>query len=189
MNVRDFEQHFLELIFRTNLRLTPHVVAYRLGLSVRETREHLDRLARDGVAAVEVDANGVLSYEVPGAERPSRDLLAAEANPAPAPPLPQGPGQWFAGPALSSAAPVARPARLASPRPSLAWLWLPALLAGGLFFLPLFFTLCFLVFQDFFGLVLFFLLGFSLMRLVRATSCRASLPDDAPRVYRIYRNF
>ena len=167
MNARDFERRFLDLVFRTNLRLTPHVVAYRLGLPFAETKEQLDRLAKSGVAEVEVDAAGVLYYEIPGVERPSRDLDAEPPRaPKPAPPKAerQAYGQYFSGPAAYS--PPPKPVYVSAPRRSSPWMWLPMMVLGGFLGLHALFAMLFF-FQDIAGLAFFFFLGFVVVRAFR----------------------
>jgi hypothetical protein len=171
VNAREFERRFLDLVFRTNLRLTPHVVAYRLGLPFAETKEQLDRLAKAGVAEVEVDAAGVLYYEVPGVERPSRDL-DAEPPPAPKPPPPkserQAYGQYFTGPAAYP--PPPKPVYVSAPRQTSPWMWLPLMVLGGYLGLHALFAMIFF-FQDIAGLAFFFFLGFVVVRAFRGRSC------------------
>lgn len=172
MNAREFEQRFLELVFRTNAKLTPHVIAYRFGIPFAEAKEHLENLAKNGVVEMEVDDSGQIRYEVPGVERPERDLMAESGAPRAVPPprpatKPGQPGQWFSGPASSY--PPPRPVIIAAPprRPSMGWLWLPAVIMGSLFVMPIFLTLFFLFLKDFLGVFFFFMMGFCLMKMVR----------------------
>jgi hypothetical protein len=77
MNERDFERGVLELVFRTNIRITPAAVAYRLGVSVSEAKRGLERLLALGVLELESDGEGHLYYVAPGAERPDKELPLA----------------------------------------------------------------------------------------------------------------
>jgi hypothetical protein len=74
MSERDFERGVLELVFRTNIRITPAAVAYRLGVPVSEAKRELERLLQLGVLELESDAEGHLYYVAPGAERPDKEL-------------------------------------------------------------------------------------------------------------------
>jgi len=126
MNVRDFEQRLLAVVFQSKERLTPHFVAYQLGLPFAETKAHLEKLAQEGVISMELDDNGAIWYEVPGAER------LTEAKPAYIP-----------------AAQPPRPVVVAAPRVGLRALPLVGLLVvGGLllkvFFFPLLLLFLFL---------------------------------------------
>jgi hypothetical protein len=167
MHAQEFERKFFELVFRTNIKLTPHIIAYRLGLPYQEVKRHLDQMAHENVVSLEVDANGVITYEVLGAERPARDWLA----PAPVQPTPrpQAFGQWFSGPAVeepprpiyTSPSPE-EPVYVASP--PRAWLWVPLLVIFGLFFLPFLFGFLFFCVSDTSGIGLFFLLSIFLLK-------------------------
>jgi hypothetical protein len=161
MHAQEFERKFFELVFRTNIKLTPHLIAYRLGLSYQETKLYLDQMAHESIVSLEFDANGVITYEVPGAERPARDWLSPTLSHV----LPKTDalGQWFSGPAVEE---PPKPAYLAFDKepvlvssPPRTWLWVPLLLAFGLFFLPFLFGLLFYCVSDTSGFGLFFLLS------------------------------
>lgn len=81
MNNREFEQRFLELVFRSNVRLTPATVAYRLGMPIAEVKRQLEGLLTQGVVELQSDAEGNLFYVVPGVDRPERDELPLVSRP------------------------------------------------------------------------------------------------------------
>src|SRR5262249_26221941 len=139
---REFEQQFLSLVFRTSARITPHVVAYRLGIPFAEANEHLDRLAKQGMITLEIDEAGPTYYQVPGVDRPA-----------------QGVGSSVAQPAVQKAMPYVAPAprTVTAPRgPS--GLSVAGMILGGIFLLPVAFALLGLL--KFFFFPLFFLLLF-----------------------------
>ena len=166
MHAQEFERKFFELVFRTNIKLTPHLISYRLSLPFQEVKRHLDQMAHEGIISLEVDASGVISYEVSGAERPARDWLSPAPTPA-APPRVEPMGQWFSGPALEE---PPRPIQLPEEAPVFvsspprAWLWVPLLMIFGLFFLPFLFGLLFYCVSDGSGFGLFFLLSLFLFK-------------------------
>ena len=123
-------------------------------------------MAHEGVVSLEFDANGVITYEVLGAERPARDWLSPVA--APTAPRAEPMGQWFAGPALEEPpkplyAPPTEEAVFVSSPPR-AWLWVPLLLIFSLFFLPFLFGLLFYCVSDTSGFGLFFLFSVFLLK-------------------------
>lgn len=77
MRKRKVEHQILELVFRTNLQLTPGLVAYRLGLSCAEARARLSALVSEGALELASDEQGSLYYKAPFAVRPERDELTA----------------------------------------------------------------------------------------------------------------
>lgn len=192
MTSQEFERKFFELVFRTNSKLTPHIIAYRLGLPYQQTKTYLDQMAKDGVVSLEVDLNGVITYEVPGADRPARDWLAEAQRPRVAPVQAQPPafGQWFSGPAVEEPPRPPEPempAVLASPKPSL-WLWLPLLLLAFLF-LPMVFGLLFFLVSDISGFMLFFLLAVAILKATcSSAACRGarSVRGCSRRFYNLY---
>jgi hypothetical protein len=186
MHPQEFEQKFFELVFRTNIKLTPHVIAYRLGLPFQEVRQHLDQMAKENIVSLEIDAGGVITYEVLGADRPVRDWLAPAPSKAQAPkPTPQEMGRWFAGPAAEE---PAKPAYIEPDdeavafvsSPSRSWLWVPLLLIFSLFLLPFVFGLLFFCVSDSSGFGLFFLLSIVLLKV----ACGAGSCVETSRAYR-----
>jgi hypothetical protein len=83
LNNRDFEQRFLDLVFRSDERLTPHLVAYRLDIPFAEAKQQLERLAKEGMVSFEMDESGNTWYEVPGVERRKRSFDDAPRAPLP----------------------------------------------------------------------------------------------------------
>lgn len=162
MNAREFEKRLLDLVFQTDLRITPHLVAYRLDIPFQEAREQLDRMAKQGVINLEMDEAGNVHYEVPGVERPREVRAQAKVVPK------EGFGQWFEGPANERPIFIAAP-----PRRPMNWMLVPLLALGGLFVLPLFFTMMFLLFRGLFGVGFFFLMGFLVVRAMSAGARRA----------------
>jgi hypothetical protein len=125
MNNRKFEQRVLDLIFHTSERLTPHLVSYRLDVPFAEAKQGLERLAKEGVLAMESDESGNVWFEAPGVARAAGAPAARrEAT--------------FAAPELMAALALGAPAPrvVAAPR-RLGALPLIALAAGGLLALGL----------------------------------------------------
>jgi hypothetical protein len=181
MHAQEFERKFFELVFRTNIKLTPYLISYRLGLPFKEVKHHLEQMAHEGIISMEVDDGGVISFEVPGAERPARDWLSP--TPTPAMPLKTEPmGQWFSGPALEE---PPNPLQLSEETPVFvsspprAWLWVPLLLIFGLLLLPFLFGLLFYCVSDSSGFGLFFLLSIFLLK----ASCGASACGQSYKKY------
>jgi hypothetical protein len=177
MHPQEFEKKFFELVFRTNIKLTPHLIAYRLGLPFQEVKQHLDKMAHQNIVSLEVDASGVITYEVPGADRPARDWMATSPEAAAVVKLPETKemGKWFSGPAAEEPPkpvyiePEDEAVFVASQR---SWLWVPLLLIFSLFLLPFVFGLLFFCVSDTSGFGLFFLLSVVLLKVAcGAGSC------------------
>lgn len=79
MKHQEVEHQILELVFRTNLRLTTGLVAYRLGLSCAEARARLSALVSEGALELTSDEQGSLYYTAPGALRPEKDEIVGRA--------------------------------------------------------------------------------------------------------------
>ena len=71
-----FESRSLELLYKTDAQLTPTYSAYRIGCSVSEATEFLDRMATAGILTIEVDENGTLFYDLNGRPSPSGEPLS-----------------------------------------------------------------------------------------------------------------
>lgn len=70
MTYEEFEWHILRLVYEEGLeKLQPSYLAYALGLPHDRVTEFLERACRSGVLELEVRADGLLEYSVPGFER------------------------------------------------------------------------------------------------------------------------
>ena len=73
MKKQETERQLLALALRSETKLTPALVAYRLELPLAEAKSRLDKLASEGVLELESDERGGLRYALLGAERIERD--------------------------------------------------------------------------------------------------------------------
>jgi TM2 domain-containing membrane protein YozV len=72
VDYRHFEREFLRLAFTTDVELSPAMLAFAVGISIREAETHLQALVTQGTLTLEVDDDGRLIYEMP--ERPTEPL-------------------------------------------------------------------------------------------------------------------
>lgn len=81
MDFRSFESRILELMFKTDARMIPQYVAYRLECPVEVARQHCEEMVRQGVLTMEVDDKGVIYYDMPGRPPATNEaILPAGAN-------------------------------------------------------------------------------------------------------------
>jgi hypothetical protein len=71
-----FESRVIELIIKTDAKIVPVLVAYRIGCTVEVARQHLETMARQGTLTMEVDDRGLISYEMPGRLPPTNEPLS-----------------------------------------------------------------------------------------------------------------
>jgi hypothetical protein len=76
MDFATFEARVLELMFKTDARITPPLVAYRVGCSVDVARQFLEAMAREGSISMEVDEKGTVHYDVPGRPASTNEPLS-----------------------------------------------------------------------------------------------------------------
>jgi hypothetical protein len=76
MDYAVFESRVMELLFKTGHKLTPQLVAFRVGCPVEVARKYLDHMASTDVVLMEVDANGGIQYDVHGRPPPSNEALS-----------------------------------------------------------------------------------------------------------------
>ena len=92
MDDKVFESRVLELMFKTDSRLTPQFAAYRFGITVDEARHKLESMAGRDILTLESDDGGALYYELPNRPPPTREPLSWQVAPvAVAPPMPPMP--------------------------------------------------------------------------------------------------
>jgi hypothetical protein len=95
MDFSVFESRVIELMFKTDARIIPPLVAYRVGCSVELARRFLEEMARQGTVTMEVDEKGLVFFDMPGRPAPTNEPLSwLAASPpavaAPATPEPMG---------------------------------------------------------------------------------------------------
>lgn len=73
-----FESRVMELLFKTNEKLTPQLVAFRVGCPVAVARQHLDEMTSREVVSMEVDGSGMISYDIAGRPPPTNQPLSWE---------------------------------------------------------------------------------------------------------------
>jgi TM2 domain-containing membrane protein YozV len=73
----ELEQRFLDLVFTTDVVLTPGALAYHAGCSLERAEQYLDRLATIGTIRLEHDDDGNLFYVYPKRGEPRPAGLAA----------------------------------------------------------------------------------------------------------------
>lgn len=103
MDDRVFEGRVLELMFKTDSRMTPQFVAYRLGITVDEARSKLEGMAGREILTLESDDGGALYYELPNRPPPTREPLSWQSvqpvAPVPAP-YPPPPAPYYPPPVM-----------------------------------------------------------------------------------------
>jgi hypothetical protein len=82
MEYPQFERRMLDLMFRTNVPLTPVHLAYHLDISIALARQHLDYMVTCGILELDSDEHGYLLYVYP--MRPP----LSELDDPPPPPMP-----------------------------------------------------------------------------------------------------
>jgi hypothetical protein len=78
-----FESRVMELLFKTDVKLTPQLAAFRIGCSVEVARRYLEQMASTEVLVMDVDPNGVIQYDVPGLPAPTGEPLSWTRGAAP----------------------------------------------------------------------------------------------------------
>ena len=86
MDDRVFEGRVLELMFKTDSRVTPQFAAYKFNITVDEARTKLDSMAARDALTLESDDNGALYYDLPNRPPPTREPLSWQPGPAAAAP-------------------------------------------------------------------------------------------------------
>ena len=136
-----FEGRVLELVYKTDARLTPQFVAYKLGCPVGRAQALLEQMAGSGILSLESDDAGALYFDMAGRPAASGEPLSWQDRPAsdgaastPAAPSPSSwPAgtSWPAAPAAPVVVHVAAPVMVAPPK-SVAVAILLAILFGPL---------------------------------------------------------
>jgi hypothetical protein len=76
MDYAVFEARVMELLYKTDAKLTPQLVSFRVGCSVEVARQHLERMAATDVLTMEPDESGTLYYDVAGRPPPTNEPLS-----------------------------------------------------------------------------------------------------------------
>lgn len=76
MDYAVFESRVMELLFKTDLKLTPQLVAFRVGCPVELARTFLEHMTTAEILVMEVDPNGLIHYDVPGRPAPTNEPLS-----------------------------------------------------------------------------------------------------------------
>lgn len=71
-----FEARAMELLFKTNAKLTPQLASFRIGCPVDIARKYLEHMATSEILVMDVDSNGVIQYEMPGRPPPTNEPLS-----------------------------------------------------------------------------------------------------------------
>lgn len=76
MDYAVFEARVMELLFKTDSKLTPQLAAFRVGCSVEVARRFLDQMVTTEILVLESDDDGVLYYDVQGRPPPTHEPLS-----------------------------------------------------------------------------------------------------------------
>jgi hypothetical protein len=76
MDASVFEARLMELMFKSDARIIPQLVAYRVGCSVELARRYLDEMVTSNILTMEVDDKGVIDYEMPGRPAATNEPLS-----------------------------------------------------------------------------------------------------------------
>jgi hypothetical protein len=116
MIYRVFEGRLLELLYKTDARLTPQLVAFRVGCSIADAQGYLEQMAGQGTLAIENDDVGNVYYDLPGRPAPTGEPLSWKAGAAPEDPA--APSAATPSRALVRAIPHGHPVILVAPHKS-----------------------------------------------------------------------
>jgi hypothetical protein len=89
MDYKVFEGRVLELLFKTDDRLTSQLVAYRVGIPVEEARTMLETMATHEIVTMEPDDSGGIYFDLPNRPPPTRQPLSWQMPQLAAPAYPQ----------------------------------------------------------------------------------------------------
>ncbi len=92
MDYTTFEQRCLELLYKTDAKLTAQYAAYRIGCSVDHAQAHLDAMASRGALELTVGDDGSIVYDVHARPAPTGEPLS-----------------WMQTPPAAAMAPVGQP--------------------------------------------------------------------------------
>jgi hypothetical protein len=81
MDYKVFEGRVLELLFKTDDRITPQLAAYKIGVSVEEARTMLEKMATHDIVSMESDDNGSIYFDLVSRPPPTRQPLSWQWNP------------------------------------------------------------------------------------------------------------
>ena len=71
-----FESRVIELMFKSDARMIPQLVSYRVGCPADLTRKYLDALVTRSILTMEVDDKGVIYYDMPGRPTATNESLS-----------------------------------------------------------------------------------------------------------------
>jgi hypothetical protein len=132
MDYEVFESRVMELLFKTDCKLSPQLAAFKIGCPVELARRYLEQMTTNDIVVMEVDDAGVIYFDLPGRPPPTHELLSWTPGEAP-------PTSHHASTALAHREPVTIQIQHAQPQYILVGGEKSAGLAAalGLFFGPL----------------------------------------------------